>query len=227
MKRKNWHLSEAIAYYQSIGAPQDQQALVELLHEVQREKGGTIPKRSIERIATAYDVKKSFLRAMIKTIPSLYAEDAPHTLEICGKRDCMKQGAEPLSDFIERTYQVRNGGVSETGGFCYHITQCLKKCGKGPVIRWDGRIYTHADAALIRALVCGNPPAAQREEPAAGRRLISLHGAVSVPPDVSDAQFFDELAGFFKKRKWAYLDDAHEAAREEKWEWDDSSEPSE
>lgn len=75
MKDRKWHLKEAIAFHQSQGAPHDQQALLELLTEVQKEKGGVIPKKSLGKIADAYDVKKSFLRVVINKNPSLHLEE--------------------------------------------------------------------------------------------------------------------------------------------------------
>ena len=35
----NWNLEEAISYYRSMGAPSDQNALIGLLKEIQRERG--------------------------------------------------------------------------------------------------------------------------------------------------------------------------------------------
>ena len=75
MKDRKWHLNEAIAFYQSQGAPHDQQSLLELLTEVQKEKGGVIPKKALGKIADAYDVKKSYLRVVIRQSPDLHLED--------------------------------------------------------------------------------------------------------------------------------------------------------
>ena len=39
----DWNLTEAIEYYRGQNVSQDQQALIELLREVQAENGGSIP----------------------------------------------------------------------------------------------------------------------------------------------------------------------------------------
>ena len=75
IKDRKWHLKEAIAFYQSQGAPHDQQALQEHLTEVQKEKGGVIPKKALGKIADAYDVKKFYLRVVIRQSPELHLED--------------------------------------------------------------------------------------------------------------------------------------------------------
>ena len=95
MKHKKWHLDEAIAFYQSQGAPHDKQALIDLLTEVQKEKGGAIPPKALSKIARAYDVKKSFLRVVIRKVPTLYY-DEPHKLRVCGKKACAKNGSKEL-----------------------------------------------------------------------------------------------------------------------------------
>ena len=154
--KPKWHLKEAIAYYREQGAPRDQQALIALLQEVQAEKGGTIPKKSLEKIAESYDIKKSLLKAVIRAVPGLRHEDAPHCLEVCGHKACRKNGAESLLAFLKDTYGAEDGGVSRDGAFSLRVTGCLKHCGKGPVIRWDGKSHTHADEALVRRLVEGD-----------------------------------------------------------------------
>ena len=114
-----------------------------------------MPEKSLHKIADAYGLKKSFLKAIIRQIPTLRTEEAPHCLELCGKKTCARDGAGSLAEFIQTAYEVKDGGVSQKGGFSYRVVGCLKKCGKGPVIRWDGAVYTHADQKLIQALVAG------------------------------------------------------------------------
>ena len=155
MKHRQWHLMEAIAFFQSQGAPHDQQALVELLQEVQQHKGGVIPQKSMEKIAHAYDIKKSFLRQVVRNTAGLrLAEDMP-LLEVCGKKSSRKHGGDALILFIEQTYAVTDGGFSELGGFRYAICDHLH--GKGAVICWNGVVYCHATPELIQALVQGTP----------------------------------------------------------------------
>lgn len=155
MKNKKWRLDEAIAFYQSQGAPHDKQALIELLTEVQKEKGGEIPKKALHKIANAYDVKKSFLRVIIQQVPTLQLEEPPHKLRICGKKACGKNGGRELAEFVMQTYDVEDGGFSDIGDFSFKLVGCLDKCRKGPVIKWDGVIYTHATPEMIRDLVDG------------------------------------------------------------------------
>ena len=139
----NWDLKEAISYYQRMGAPGDQNALVALLKEVQQEYGG-VPARILPTIAEHYGIKEALLQALIRRIPSLRLSDT-HLLEICAGPNCPKRAA--LADFVEKTY-----GRSPKG-FTVKQVPCMRMCGKGPNIKWDGTLYHQADEAQIRQLV--------------------------------------------------------------------------
>lgn len=139
-----WHLEEAISYYRGQGAPGDQNAVVSLLREVQEQSGGKIPQAALGSIAQAYGVKQSFLQAVVKRIPSLRLADT-HCLELCAGPNCSKRAA--LAAFIEKNY----GKIP--AGFTVKHVPCMRLCGKGPNIKWDGTLYHQADEALLRRLI--------------------------------------------------------------------------
>ena len=142
-------MKEMLAYYRDQGAPQDQQMLIALLREVQEVQGGTLDRQALAAIAQAYGVKETMMEALIRRVPDLRMDTAPHRLEICGT---CRAGAQ-LRDFIERTYGVKSGASSAFGGFAYRVTPCMKNCKNGPSIRWDGTLYSHADEKLLRELI--------------------------------------------------------------------------
>lgn len=139
----DWNLEETLAYYRRQGAPGDQTALVSLLKEVQAEFGG-IPLWAIGEIAEAYQVKESYLLAVVKRIPALRLENT-HLLEVCGGPNCRAS----LAPFVEKTYG------KDPKGFAFKICGCMRMCGKGPNIKWDGKLYHKADEALLRRLIAG------------------------------------------------------------------------
>ncbi len=143
-------LTDLIEYYRGQGAPQDQQMLIALLREAQAEQGGTLSHAALEEIAEGCGVKSAVLHALIRRIPGLKSENAPHTLEVCGT---CKAGAK-LRETIERTYGVKSGAVSEAG-FVYRVVPCMKNCKNGPSVKWDGKLISRADEAMIRSLAGG------------------------------------------------------------------------
>ncbi len=139
----SWDLTEATDYYKSQGAPRDQAALTNLLKEVQRENGGAIPKAVLPVIGDALGVRESFLLAVIRRIPSLRLQDK-HVLEVCSGAVCGKRGA--LAAFAE----TLRGEKLEV-----RFVPCMRLCGKGPNVKWDGRLYSGADTALLKRLASG------------------------------------------------------------------------
>lgn len=141
----SWNMNEAIQYYRNQGAPGDQTALTNLLREVQSEFGA-VPQWALPEIAAAYNIKETYLQAIIKRIPSLRLENT-HLLELCGGPNCSKRAK--LAAFVENTYGAN------PKRFTLRYTGCMRMCGKGPNLKWDGKVYNGADEALIKKLVDG------------------------------------------------------------------------
>ena len=138
-----WDLEEAVGYYRRQGAPGDQTAVVNLLREIQSECGA-IPRDVLGSAAEALGVKEGFLLAFVKRIPSLRLSDA-HVLELCAGPNCPKRAK--LAEFVEQTWGSTPAGVT------VKQVPCMRQCGKGPNIRWDGKLYNQADEALLRRLM--------------------------------------------------------------------------
>lgn len=137
-----WNLEEAVSYYRSQGAPGDQSALIGLLKEIQQEHGGAIPFSEVSAAANALGVKDSYLLAVVRRIPSLRLADT-HCLELCAGPNCGKHTA--LAEIAE---SCRGSGKNTV-----KYVPCMRMCGKGPNIRWDGKLYHGADEALLRRLI--------------------------------------------------------------------------
>lgn len=138
-----WDLQEAVDYYKKQGAPSEQSALTALLKEVQQENGGSIPGYLVAEIADGLAVKQTYLLAVIKRIPSLRLADT-HLLELCAGPNCGKR--TELAALAEALCR-KNPKVT------LKFTQCMRMCGKGPNLKWDGKLYHAADKALLRRLL--------------------------------------------------------------------------
>lgn len=137
-----WNLDEAITYYRGQGAPRDQNALIGLLKEIQNENGGSIPKASVFRIGQAYGMKEGIVLALIKQIPSLRLSNT-HCLELCSGKNCGRH--TELAAYAE---DLKRSG----GNFTLKFVPCMRMCGRGPNLRWDGMVYHEATKELIRKL---------------------------------------------------------------------------
>ena len=135
-------LNNILNYYKKQGAPGDQSALIGLLREIQAENGGAIPRSAITAAAEAYQIKEGILLALIRRIPSLRLRDV-HELELCAGPNCSK--AASLAAAAEK--------LQKEAGYTLKYTPCMRQCGKGPNLRWDGKLYNGATKELLRKLV--------------------------------------------------------------------------
>ena len=134
-------MQEMLDYYRAQGAPGDQTALVNLLKEVQSVHGA-VPKWAAAQVADAYKVKESFILAVIKRIPSLRLQDT-HLLELCAGPNCGKH--TQLAAAAEKLCKLKGVELKFIG--------CQRMCGKGPNIKFDGKLYHKATPELLRELL--------------------------------------------------------------------------
>ena len=137
-----WNLQNALIYYKKLGAPSDQQALISLLREAQSENGGALSRADLGQIAEFYQIKEAILLALIRRIPSLRLSDT-HILELCAGPNCGKHTA--LADCAEK--------LQKEYGYTLKYVGCMRMCGKGPNIRWDGKVYHGVTETHLKELV--------------------------------------------------------------------------
>ena len=134
-------MKDLLDYYKRQGAPGDQTALVNLLREVQAEHGA-VPKWAVTEIAEGYGIKESFILAVVKRIPSLRLQDT-HLLQLCAGPNCGK--ATQLAAEAEKLCKLKGVTLKYMG--------CQRMCGKGPNVRYDGKLYHKATPELLRELL--------------------------------------------------------------------------
>ena len=134
-------MKEMLEYYRRQGAPGDQTALINLLKELQQTHGA-VPKWAVAEIAESYKVKESFILAVVKRIPSLRLQDT-HLLEVCAGPNCGKHTA--LAAEAEKLCKLKGNELKYMG--------CQRMCGKGPNIKFDGKLYHKATVELLRELL--------------------------------------------------------------------------
>ena len=137
-------LRDTLDYYRRQGAPADQNALIALLTELQQENGGSIPRALPAQIADYYGIREALLLAIIRRIPRLRLSDT-HLLEVCAGPNCGKAAA--LAKAAEALAAAHPGTIT------LKFVPCMRLCGKGPNLKWDGKLYHRADEALLAQLI--------------------------------------------------------------------------
>ena len=87
---------------------------------------------------------------MLRRYPSIKTEAVRHSLTVCQGPSCGRR--RELLDFLSRAYGVEPGGVA-AAGFRLQSGGCMKNCGRGPCVRWDGTVYTGMTPESLRALI--------------------------------------------------------------------------
>ena len=137
------HAPEAIiAWYRQQGAPGDQTALVSMLQELQDLAGGSLSPAMVLQAAEVLGVKETYLLAVIRRFPRLRLNNS-HLLELCAGPNCGKSKA--LAAYAEH--------LQKTHGFTLKFVPCMRMCGKGPNLKWDGRLHHGATEELLKDLV--------------------------------------------------------------------------
>ena len=134
-------MQEMLEYYRRQGAPGDQTAFVNLLKELQQTYGA-VPKWAVAEIAESYRITESFVLAVVKRIPSLRLQDS-HLLQLCAGPNCGKHTA--LAAAAEKLCKEKGVELRYMG--------CQRMCGKGPNVRFDGKLYHKATEELLRELL--------------------------------------------------------------------------
>lgn len=137
-------LHDILEYYKRQGAPADQNTLIALLTEIQQEYGGSIPKALVSEISAYYGTREALLLAIIRRIPRLRLSEV-HTLELCAGPNCGKAAA--LARCAEALAAAYPGKVT------LRFVPCMRLCGKGPNLRFDGKLYHQADESMLKKLM--------------------------------------------------------------------------
>lgn len=142
-----WDFHEALEYYKRQGAAESQIELKSLLSEIAKEYSGVIPACYVEKISESYKMRESFLLAVIRNMPSVRIENTD-CLEICMGSRCTE--SQNLILFAHKIKDDRKVNL------IIKSTQCMHMCGKGPNIKFNGKIYNNADEELIKNLLNSN-----------------------------------------------------------------------
>ena len=135
-----WDMKEALEYYGKMGAPREQSALVSLLKEVQKAGNGGIDAYQVAQICEFYGIKEGLILALVKRIPSLRLGNG-HLLEVCAGPNCGK--ARALAEFADTL----------GGNITVKYVPCMRMCGKGPNVRWDGKVFNGMTVEKLREMV--------------------------------------------------------------------------
>lgn len=143
---------EILDYYRGLPERSSQEAIVEMLRELQ-DIHGCISPYMLEQAAVAAGVRDSMVQAICKRYPSLKTAPYNHEIILCTGRNCASKGSITVMDELKKRLGVGKNGISEDGTVCLKTRNCLKNCRKAPNVMVDGRLCSGLDAeGILREL---------------------------------------------------------------------------
>lgn len=105
-------------------------------------QSGYISRAAVNQIAEYLGVSE----ALVYGVASFYTQfrfekPGEHQVRICLGTACHVQGAELLSEEIQKIVGIAPGEISPDGKFEFHQVACLGCCAQAPVVEMDGRIH--------------------------------------------------------------------------------------
>lgn len=130
--------------------PKKINALLPLLHLVQRENNGWIPPGWDAYAAELCETSLTHVLGVI-TFYNMFRTTAPgrHHIRVCTSLPCGVCGGKEVLEHLEHRLSVTPGGTTEDGLFSLEEVQCLAACDKAPLMVVNEDMQTHITAEEI------------------------------------------------------------------------------
>jgi NADH-quinone oxidoreductase subunit E len=117
------------------------QQLIPILQYCQAQQG-YISHTTVHQIADYLGVSEAHIYGVASFYTQFrFEKPGDHQVRICLGTACHVQGAELLSEEIQKIVGIGPGEISPDGKFEFHEVACLGCCAQAPVVEIDGRIH--------------------------------------------------------------------------------------
>ena len=132
---------------------QNQESLIPILDEIQ-EKFGYVSKEQIGKIAKylAMEEKEIYLRLKFKKNITL-EKVGRNQIIVCKGANCLKNGSVKLVSILEKELGIKEGETTKDGKFSLFSKNCFKKCGLGPNVEINGKLYHQVTTQKLMELL--------------------------------------------------------------------------
>lgn len=152
---KTERIEEIFAAHREKSDRANQEAIVEMLRQLQDEQGYLTAEMQ-ERAASAAGVKVIVIQVLVRMYPTLKAAPYQHEIILCTGKSCMDRGAQGTLAYLKKRLKIQRSGLSQDKKIFLRTRCCLKHCQTGPNVFIDGKLYTGKTGEelleIIRAL---------------------------------------------------------------------------
>lgn len=119
-------------------------------------QSGYISRAAVQQIAEYLGVSEAHVYGVASFYTQFrFEKPGEHQIRICLGTACHVQGAELLSDEIQKMVGISPGEISQDGKMEFHEVACLGCCAQAPVVEMDGRIHGKVTRKKLSKIVEG------------------------------------------------------------------------
>lgn len=128
-------------------------ALLEILHAVQAEKG-CLGDKALVTIADALNISRAEMHGVVSFYHDYRREAAPkHEIKLCRAEACQAVGSEELAAYAEKSLGVTTGETTTDNHIGVSAVYCLGNCALGPAVMIDGDLHGRVTPEKLNGLV--------------------------------------------------------------------------
>lgn len=131
------------------------QQLIPILQYCQGQSG-YISRAVVNQIAEYLGISEAHVYGVASFYTQFrFEKPGEHQVRICLGTACHVQGAELLSEEIQKMVGIAPGEISEDGKIEFHEVACLGCCAQAPVVEMDGRIHGKVTRKKLKKVLEG------------------------------------------------------------------------
>jgi formate dehydrogenase subunit gamma len=134
-------------------SPISQDALLPLLHEVQR-RCGHVSRDAVRLIAASFNVSRAEVHGVVTFYHDFHEEPVADTvLQLCMAEACQAVGCRELARHLHENRGIGFHDRTDDGRLQLEPAYCFGNCAAGPAVRLGDRIHGRVTPARLDALL--------------------------------------------------------------------------
>jgi len=134
-------------------APATQDALLPLLHQVQR-RLGHIPDEAIRVLASGLNLSRADVQGVVSFYHDFHQHPtAEHVVQLCMAEACQSVGCRDLAAYAKASLGVEFHAATSDGRLQLEPAYCFGNCAAGPTIRVGDRVHGRVSTARFDAIM--------------------------------------------------------------------------
>ncbi|MEM8549311.1 MAG: NADH-quinone oxidoreductase subunit NuoE [Verrucomicrobiota bacterium] len=146
--------------------PDKRSLTLPVCHLVQEEKG-YLSDEAMEWIAQKLDLTAIQVLEVVSFYPMYRREPIGKVhVKVCRTLSCALVGAYKTCEQLEEQLNCKQGETSPDGKYTIEFVECIAKCGMGPLVQVDDKLYENCKPDQLDGLIADIQQIAEQDTPA-------------------------------------------------------------